>query len=535
MRTPEQPGPSGDGDGPGPARSPIKTEAWPRLRHLDLVTIAVTLGVALLVTAPRLPPGICVGDCGGLQLACATLGITHPTGYAGYVSLGYLATLVPGVDPAYMVSLAALACGMLMLLLCILMQVRLGVGTGLACAMSMGLTAHPRVWSNLLAPEVYAPTLMFVATAAYLLTKHARRGQTRDLYLAALLFGVALANRPPVGLILPFFLVAWRLGSRHRDGSWWPSIRSLLLVTLLGALPGMYTLGYLWVRDAPDTPYNYIEQFNAENDVLPQAHDGPAARIERIVWLVSGRQFSGEMGNTWPGVRRKLRWLSNELIPGRWVSVQVMPFRFIVLSVAFVVIILATIIAYQRCQVQTLLMAGIAISSVVFVCIYRVYGDAADVLPLLFVVAVLGGVALSPVLSLGPQRWRRWLGVGLAGVACLVTVIDAPYRRDVGHTRSALEFLEQVDMPTLPTHAVICSRWKTSPPLWYARTVLFDRRDILVINAAEDKWRPMTAAMSHRPIFAITRPSVDSGFTSTPVRNLWRLEHTATRPQTPKR
>ncbi len=535
MRTPEQPAPSGSGDGPGSPRSPTKTEAWPRLRHFDLVTIAVTLGVALLVTVPRLPPGICMGDSGGLQLACATLGITHPTGYAGYVSLGYLATLVPGVDPAYMVSLAVLACGILLLLLCILMQIRLGVGTGLACAMSMGLTAHPRVWSNLLAPEVYAPTLMFVAAAAYLLTKHARRGQSRDLYLAALLFGVALANRPPVGLTLPFFLVAWRLGSRRRDGSWWPSIRSLLLVTLLGALPGMYTLGYLWVRDAPDTPYNYIEQFNAEDDVLPQAHDGPAAKIERIVWLVSGRQFSRSIGNTWAGVLRKLRWLSHDLIPGRWVSVRVMPFRFMVLSAGFVVIVLATIIAQQRCQVQTLLMAGMAISSVVFVCIYRVYGGAADVLPLLFVVAVLGGVALSPVLPLGPPRWRRWLGVGLAGVVCLVTVIDAPYRRDVGRTRSAVEFLDRVDMPKLPNQAVICSLWGTWPPLWYARTVLFDRRDILVFNVAEGKCRRMTASMSHRPIFAITRPSIDSGFTGTPVRNLWRLEHATARSRAPKR
>ena len=79
--------------------------SWPKLHPLDRAAIAVTLGIAIAVTVPRLPSSICLGDSGGIQLAAATLGITHPPGYVGYMSLAHLFTLVPGVDPAYMVSL----------------------------------------------------------------------------------------------------------------------------------------------------------------------------------------------------------------------------------------------------------------------------------------------------------------------------------------------------------------------------------------------------------------------------------------------
>jgi hypothetical protein len=507
---------------------------WRKLSRLDLAVIGVTIAAAVLVTVPRLPQGICKGDSGGLQLACATLGITHPPGYAGYASLGYLATLVPGTDPAYMVTLAGLAYGLLTLLLCILMQVRLGVSVGIACTMSLALTVYPRVWSNLLAPEVYMPSLMFIAAAAYLLTRYWRCGLRRDLYLAALPLGMALGNRPPVALTLPFFLLAWWWASKRWDGSWRRSVRSLALTAAVGAVPILYTLGYVWVRDTPRTPYNYIEQFNAEANALPSADEGPKAKARRIVWLMTGQQFSDKMGNTWAGIRQKLRWLRNELIPGRLVSIQLMPFRFIVLGFGLVIIVLAAVIAFQRCRVETVLLAGMAMGSVVFVCMYRMHGDAADILPVLFVLAVLSGVALSPMFPVDIRGWRRLTAGGLAAVACIVTVLDAPYRHKTGHRLNGLPFLDQVDMPTLPDGAVICSHWGTSTPLWYAQIVLFERTDIHIINALESEWMRMAEEMFHRPIFSATKPSFHSGFTGTPFRNLWRLKRMTARPLDPE-
>jgi len=72
------------------------------------LTVALTITAIAVATIPRLPPGIRKGDSGGIQLAAAALGITHPPGYGGFVSLGYLFTLVTGVDPARAVSFACL-------------------------------------------------------------------------------------------------------------------------------------------------------------------------------------------------------------------------------------------------------------------------------------------------------------------------------------------------------------------------------------------------------------------------------------------
>ncbi len=171
-----------------------------------------------------------------------------------------------------------------------------------------------------------------------------------------------------------------------------------------------------------------------------------------------------------------------------------------------------------------------AMGSVVFVCMYRIHGDAADILPVLFVLAVLSGVALSPMFPVDSRGWRRLTAGGLAGIACIVTVLDAPYRHKTGHRLNGLPFLDQVDMPALPDGAIICSHWGTSPPLWYARIVLFERTDIHIINALESEWMRMAEGIFHRPIFSATKPSFHSGFTGTPFRNLWRLKRMTVRP-----
>lgn len=504
---------------------------WPRLHPLDLAAIAVTLGIAVAVTVPRLSSGICFGDSGGIQLAAATSGITHPPGYVGYLSLAHLFTLVPGVDPAYMVSLACLGCGVITLLLCIMIQVRLGVGVGLACAASLGLTAYARFWTNLLAPEVYIPTLMFMTTSAYLLIRYSRRGVRRDLYLAALLFGSALANRPPALFTLPFFLAVWWLASRKLVCSSGLSLKPLLVVLGCGILPGVHSLAYLWVRDNPSTRYNYIAQFTAETQELPLATDGPRAKVERISWLITGRQFRALMGNTWSGVRAKFRFLRNELLPLGWLPMLLIPYQAVIFLFGLVILALAGVIAWQRCRITTLLLLGLACGSTLFVCLYRIHGDAADYLPLLFLLTVLVGVALSPLLPFAASKRQRTAALVLAGAACAGTVLHAPYRHKTGANLDAARFLKQLDMPTLPRNAVICSHWGTSPPLWYAQWVLFDRDDLHVVNAWSREWLRMTEPMRGRPLYATSQPNKEDGFTFQRYRNVWRLERIENPPE----
>ena len=497
----------------------------PCLDRLDKILIGLTIAVISVVTIGRLPPGICSADSGGLQLACATLGITHPPGYAGYASLGYLFTLVPGVDPAYMVSLASWGCGLITLWLCILIQVRLGVAVGVACALALVLTAFPRVWSNLLVPEVYLPSLLFEAAAAYMIMAYAGDGRPRSLYLGAALFGFVLANRPPAVFAFPFFLVAAWLACRRRGASLRASAARLALASAFGVLPGIYTVGYLWVRDAPDTPYNYLEQFNAEAGILPESEDGAAAKAHRIFWLVTGRQFGDKMGNTLTGVRYKLLWLRNELLPFPWEALQLMPYRLIVAIDAFAILTLGVVLAGRRCPVAMWLLAGMGLGSILFVCLYRVNGDAADILPLLFALTVLIGVAISPLLPARGNAWQRGVAVSLAIAALAATTVLAPARRKTGLNMDALPFLAELDMPSLPQDTVICSHWGSSTPLWYAQRFIYNRPDVTVINAPDSEWARLTEDLRELPIFGTDPPAPEYGFAAEPYRNLWRLEY----------
>ena len=490
---------------------------WARLSWLDRYLVALVILVLAGVTIPQLPPGICYGDSGGLQLASATLGITHPPGYAGYVSLGFIVTLVPGANPAYMVSLLCLAAGLAALLLCILMQVRLGVPPGLAGAVALCLTAHPRIWGNLLSPEVYMPSLAFLAASAYWLVKYARLGRRRDLLLAGLLFGFVLANRPPAVLTLPFFLLAWWFAARKQTTSWRRSIYTLLLAAGAATAPGVYSLGYLWVRDTAQTPFNYIEQYNDEFRVLPETRAGASAKLERVVWHATGRQFHDRLGNTWAGVRLKLIWLRNQLLPAHSLT----------LTIGLIIAIFGAVVAFRRCPCSTLLLVGFAVASVVFVCAYRVIDAAADLLPLLFAVGVFSGAALS---SLFTERYgsRAQLASALIlAAAAVFTVFHAPRRYPAGRAADARPYLTMIEWQTLPKHTMICSSWFRSCPLWYAQHVLGRRPDIEVINATPGNWPQLIAQNPDRPVFTTTNPGHLEGLTADPRPPLWRVQRSA--------
>jgi len=623
--------------------------------------IVATLAIVVAVTIGRLPPSISFDDFGDMQLASMTLGIMHPPGYSGYVSLGYLLTRIPGVDPAYIVSVACLASGIVALLLGILIQVRLGVSVWIACAWSLILLSHPQVWSNLVAPEVYMPTLMFLAAAAYVLVKYAHLGRRRDLLLSAVLFGVALADRPPVLFTLPFFLVAWWFAQKRWEASRRRSAASLSLAAACAALPVLYLLGFLWLQDRPDATYNYIEQYNAQWEILPSSDHGWQAKAERIRWHVSGMQFKKSMGNTWRGVRQKLRWLRHEvfsysfeellrplvlvvalglaisfrrrkitawiLIGLALVSVTVAAIyhnsthfgqcddtiaavagnacstnadcgsgtcvffmecsatadnpgdsctqdsecptgtcelkdkcdaaseelagtacsvdkdcRGICIVTGWLVDFLAAAIivslqggtmlivavglvfAYRRCRVTAWLLLGMAIAAIVFVSAYRVYGQSADILPLLFSGAVLGGVAVSPLVARQSNKTRWVVQVGVLFVVIAVTVVDAPKRRHTGERADATSYLAELDMGTLPANSVICTGWHRWPPLRYAQIWLTPRPDIHIINADPRNWLQMIAGFRNRPVFFTQVYQEVQHLSFTKYRNLWRVE-----------
>lgn len=487
---------------------------WPKLRRLDWIAPGLTVGLVAVLALPRLPPGICFGDAGDLQLASVTLGIMHPPGYAGYATLGWLVSHVPGVNPAYMVSLACLASGLAALWLCLLMQIRVGVPSWIAGALGLGLTAHPRVWSNLVAPEVYAPSLALLTGAAYLLVRFARKGARWDLSVAALLYGLAVANRPPLVFMLPFLAVAWWMARRRWDRSWRQSAVSLVLGTSCMLLPCCYSFGYLWLRDRPDSAYNYIEQHNAGARELPDSTAGWRAKLDRVVWEVSGRQFRTKMGTTELQARIKLLWLRHELLP---------PERQDALAVVVLIVFFGAVITCRRCLATFVVLLGLVVGTVAYVFLYRVYGQAADLLPLLFAAAVFVGVALSSIIPSQAGRRGTLAGIGLFALSVILNIGTVSYRPQTGVEADAIQFLEQLDLETMPHRAVLAASWSRSTPLWYAKHMLASRNDIDIINIHTGQWLHRLEVMGGRPLFA-TMPDVSvAGFRPVPFRNINRL------------
>ncbi|MGD2109115.1 MAG: DUF2723 domain-containing protein [Phycisphaerae bacterium] len=487
----------------GEPQSPTPdTAAWPRMDGVGVAAVLVTLIVLAVIMIPRLPPGVCFHDSGELQLASTVLGIVHAPGYPGYVSLGYLATLVPGVDPAYMVTLAYLLAGFAVICLLIMMQVRLGGEPLIACGIVFAFVAVPRVWENVITPEAYTPSLAFSAGAAYLLFRYTRLGRRRDLYWAAFLFGIALGNRPPVLFALPFFVLGWWIARKKWDRSWRESGRTFGILLGCAIVPIVYSLAYLYLRDTIATPYNYLENIYHESGQIPPLSNGWQAKVERVIYHTTGREFSYAMGNSWDEICDKGRWIYNEFF-------MYQPVKLVLVLVA---VVGGAVIAFRRCAVASWVLTGLALASLIFIFAYGMYGQAADYMPLVWVAYILGGLSLSWVMARLRERPRRLISVALAAAAGTFVVWESRTWPGPGLGDDATDYLEAFDMAALPEDAVICTKWPEIPPLYYAKFVLTDRRDIQLIPAHDTHWLRLMRRYTDRPIF-LTR-------SSKPVRHL---------------
>jgi hypothetical protein len=188
------------------------------------------------------------------------------------------------------------------------------------------------------------------------------------------------------------------------------------------------------------------------------------------------------------------------------------------------VVSLGAVVTFRRCPAGAWLVTGLWLIDLAFVCYYRVYGQAADLLPLLFSVVILLGVGLSVLLPRESGVIRRNIPVVAAAVAAFLTLTEASDRVPFGEQASAAEYLADADLGTLPQDAFICTIWPKTAPLWYAKTVLTPRPDIDLITTPKRFWLDRLKGIRDRPIFLVAPMRDLKGYSQTPVRNLWRLE-----------
>jgi len=529
-------------------------ESGQRITGSDGAVVAVMALILLIVTYPRLPSGVCFGDSGGLQLASATLGITHPPGYGVLASLLHPFTLLPGLEPARAVTVGCLLAGIGVIVLATLVQIRLGVPALLAGAIGLALTAQPQIWTNLLAPEVYAPTLFLLAAGVYLAMRFERIHHRRYLLIGALCFGAALAIRPPVLLMTPFFLIALLVGLRGCETSRRKRAAWVAAAMGVAVLPGVYGLGYLWVRDTPETPFNYIEHYNAEANVLPDTTAGRGAKWRRVVWMAGGEQFRDNVQISWPTLSQKLtRWLPTQFASHRIIDALFGNYPYwratLAVVIAGVAAIVGMALTFRRTAMTAWLLVGMAVGSLGYIGIYQEIGGAADLLPLLFVATVGLGVAVNEAMRRIGARAKTGACGLLFVIAVGYTVVDAPDRADAGRRVDASVFLAELDLESLPPHTIICSTWHHSPALWYEQLVRADRDDLTIINGGVNAWPRMVAtvlrdrrqssgerggdsdvASEAGPLILTTiRPTDWENRHATPYRHVWRVRAVADR------
>ena len=488
-----------------------------RRRYEEVGALAV-LAVCLATLAyPRLAPGICFDDPGDLQTACAVLGIAHPPGYAGYASLGRLLTWIPGLEPARAVTLACLAAGVGALLLCAAVQIRLGVNPWLAAAACLPLAWHPRVWVNLVVPEVYAPTWLFTTAAVYLLASHfTREPRPRGrLPLAFLLLGFAVANRPPTLLFLPGVLLGLLLTRRKGRRTAGETARAVLLCVAGFALPVCYCAGFLWIRDTARQPYNYIEARRCADPSLPAADGGAAAKIGRIWWLVSGREYAAERAGAFHLLDR-LRWIGEAAAAG----------DDALFATAIVALVVGGVAARRRSMSTLIVLLGVLLGAIVYLCVYRTYGTAADMLPLLGAVCIFAGTALGLLLPGEGGRWRRALAMLLFALTVVETGRRVRNVPDCTAEYDATAYLRSVDFAALPTDALVLTDWRKNAALHYALLTQTKRTDISVLYLSPERWPEYARRYAGQggSVYLSGPISAPVGAVLESAGGLWRLE-----------
>jgi len=459
----------------------------------------------------HLPPGVCHGDSGDLQLACTTAGIMHPPGYALLVSAGYVLTRIPALDPAYLVSVACLASGALAISLAARLMITLGGAPWLAASLALLLAGRPLVWENLITPEVYAPALALLVAATGLFITYGRPGRRRDLFLGAALLGAAIVTRPPLLLAAPgFALAVW--ASRRAPGTRFRAAPIAVTVACL-LLPLAYSIAFFLARDAQGARHNYVAQYFHEAAAPSQS--GLSARLERVAWLMTGRQYHGQLDPRPDRVAARWWWAGVTISQGN---------PALGASVAIAAAI-GFVLLGRREPAAVSILGAILAGDLAFVGAYRDYGAAADLLPAMFALCVLVACALASVVERLDAHPRHIAGVVIATATAGALFVSAGERSKPFERVGATEYLRDVDLARMPRGAHIFATWHDAPPLWYARDVLLKREDVEITNAPPSEWAArLTADPGALARVFFTLPAAPpEGHSLAPAGALWRL------------
>ena len=462
----------------------------------------IVVGVALVVYALTLMPGVAFGDWGEIQTVPHVLGVAHPTGYPTYIVLAWLADLVPIGSTALRANFLSAVFVASALGVATLISMRLGVRPIIAGAGALALGAVGTVWAAATIAEVNSLHLLFGALILHRALVWEDRRSPVDLVIGGLLVGLALGNHLLTLFIVPFVAV-FVLWTGRRE----ILARPLILVPALAAVVlglAVYLYVPLAAGQSPPLPYN-----------SPVTLDG-------VLWLVSGTQF-----------RDQFDFLSAKG-PGEFVDA--LPHLLGLLAARGTLLIplagLAGLAILVRRRTAFGLMSLAIVLSGIYVWANYLKLEHYLLVPWL-VVAIAASVALDWVADAVTSRWRQLATVdpgALIGAAALTFALALAATNwsaaDRSSDRSGQDYVDAV-FAALPPDAAILSHWGASAPLWYGHYVEGRRPDVLIVddtNIVYEGWgtrdRRMSSLICQRPVFILMLEERD--LTST--RQEFRLE-----------
>jgi hypothetical protein len=167
-------------------------------------------------------------------------------------------------------------------------------------------------------------------------------------------------------------------------------------------------------------------------------------------------------------------------------------------------------------------LTGLTVSCIAFVLAYKVFGQAADLLPLLFAETIALGVLGSKVFPSKGHWVRSLASLALAIGAGVLFATHIPARGPNSTGVYAGPYLQELDLASFPGPAVICAEWPESVPIRYAQCVQARRKDLHVVTSAPDLWGAVYRKEG-RPVFVTDVVDLESPCSGEAFRNVYRM------------
>ncbi len=359
--------------------------------------------LALALYTRTLAPSLLWGDSAEFQVLSYTLGMTHPSGYMTHIMLGKLFTLIPYGSIAWRVNFMSAFFGAWAVALIYLIVRAHGGRRAAAVSGALLAALMEGFWWRALISESYAIAAGFIASVWLLVLLWEQTKNTRYLFLAGLLGGLALGIHSTIVMtgagVLAFLIFKART-------------RSAWLGAAIGALLGLtLTLAaflYVDYNDPPSSVYNTVYRPSLSlYGLAPNEFDSP---FERLFAIFPANHF----------------WSYYFSAPAETINARLVEyFRFFHLWQFILVIVGALTLFFERRWAHALyawtgflLIWGLGVS--VAFSIYREF-----YVPVTVIVGVWGGLGASAALGALERLMAGWpLRAGLARFVLALTSLS---------------------------------------------------------------------------------------------------------------